>query len=895
MKLWYTVPVTTEQDKTRRDSTPRRTGGVRMDERKQRERTDNEKETPEKTSDESRNNLSDDSVEDIENTEEIEDSEDIEDMKNAGETEEDEIENPNENPGGGMAWNWNFNFPRNKLSGFAIPILLLFLLMIYGWKPRPAAQASETDLLSAPDAIAGVVFHSRRADNQNLESVPEENPENPDGIETDHPDNLTINPHGTEIPDDQISPDNPENPEELNGQEASWKLRDGRIISMWADGDNRYVFLPAYAHMIYMTALVRESLSISLDGYELTEKSDLSRYAIGEPYSMRVRSETDKSYTCTLYFLRSANLPAMYIDTPDGTMNQIHADRDYRESVRVALVGADGTRLYSGVNDTLKGRGQSSWTSDKKSYSLNLQKPKGLLGMSPGVKWALVSNTYDHTSLRNKLVMDLAAKTNLEWTPSCEYIDLYLNGDYAGLYLLSERVENDVNRLNLPDNRRYTNFLCKIEIYNRWSTLDQPFLTDQIRTVELVSPKPASELDLFRVQRDVQLLENTILSGNEQALRRYLDIDSWVRRYLIDEISENLDADLASSYFYCVYNGNRPVFYGGPVWDYDATFDNASPFRNINPAAFVANTALEAEDVPTPWFHALYQYPVFYQRVCELYQSEFRPLLEQSVEWLNNLYDYIKKASEMNQIRWYHPYDDISPRRIQYFIMDRVEFLDQAWIKNIKYYTVQVEPYQNQYYLSYAVEAGKGFSDFPDSEKTRTAPDEQITWYDRETGIIYEPDRPIEKDTILVRWNPKPPALTGPERKGTTPVPIPSSYQTFADSNSNHASDNELKNPDENADSLLPYPDKTGGAENPDSNSNLDADTSPENPDNQNQSGKDPGSDPEARQAEEEKKTPVPWQDEPTLTALLCFEFLGVVLFLLIRTDARRRKQEELF
>ena len=240
----------------------------------------------------------------------------------------------------------------NKLNVFFIPVLLLILILIWGWKPtEPAAKITDLTELTA---------------------------------------NM---------------------PKEITGREISWKLRDGRVISTWNSGDALYVFLPSYAHMADLTAFTSDSLIVYLDGCELNRNSDLSRYSIGEAYKIRVWTDMRNSDTRDLYFLRSANIPAMFIDTASGNMDAIHADQEYRESARVTLVDTNGARLYSGVDNTINGHGFSSWLSKKKSYSLKLQKPAGLLGMAPAAKWILISNTYDNTSLKNKFVMDMAAQT----------------------------------------------------------------------------------------------------------------------------------------------------------------------------------------------------------------------------------------------------------------------------------------------------------------------------------------------------------------------------------------------------------------------------------------------------------------------------------------------------
>ena len=98
---------------------------------------------------------------------------------------------------------------------------------------------------------------------------------------------------------------------------------------------------------------------------------------------------------------------------------------------------------------TIKGRGNSTWFSNKRPYSLKLSAESDLLGMGQASKWVLLANSQDPTNLNNKLVMDLASRVSSQWAPECQWVDLYLNGQYNGLYLLTEKVESHSNRLSI--------------------------------------------------------------------------------------------------------------------------------------------------------------------------------------------------------------------------------------------------------------------------------------------------------------------------------------------------------------------------------------------------------------------------------------------------------------
>jgi hypothetical protein len=87
----------------------------------------------------------------------------------------------------------------------------------------------------------------------------------------------------------------------------------------------------------------------------------------------------------------------------------------------------------------------------------------------------------------------LASRLGLVWTPECRYVDLYLNGEYSGLYLLVEKLEVADARLTLDSARG--DFLCKFDLEFRRDTLRNPFLTNAGRTVELTYPETLPQGD----------------------------------------------------------------------------------------------------------------------------------------------------------------------------------------------------------------------------------------------------------------------------------------------------------------------------------------------------------------------------------------------------------------
>ena len=450
---------------------------------------------------------------------------------------------------------------------------------------------------------------------------------------------------------------------------------------------------------------------------------------------------------------QSENVATLFINTESGSMESIHQDKEYREQAEVYLFTAEGDLDYSTTECSLKGRGNTTWDLfEKKPYQLKLDQPEDLLGMGEGKKWILLANAFDETNLRNKFIYDVARKNYFVFAPECEFVDLYLNGEYRGLYLLTERVEFGEERLNVEANEQY---MCNVELAARWDALDNAFLTESGRAVEIREPDEPSEKDFERIAEIVQQMENTILARDEKkSLGEVIDLDSWVYKYLFDEIMENGDADIASSYFH--YADGK--IYAGPLWDYDNTLGVST--RNQNPCTFLAKSGYSYINHGTPYYDALYKQKEFYDRMVELYQTKMIPAIQEELQ--NGILEeekLIAKASKMNRIRWEDSFKEQNSeiRDVQGiidYIEKRITFLNTAWIEGTEYCTIQFEPYVLDMYAtpeshagSYAVKAGECFSEHAILQR---AAEEHAAWIDSETGEVFDPDQPITRNITLI-------------------------------------------------------------------------------------------------------------------------------------------------
>lgn len=552
----------------------------------------------------------------------------------------------------------------------------------------------------------------------------------------------------------------------------------GESVSCWTeDGRQYYVFLPSYAELERVRAQVEGTAEVYLNGERLEDGTDCAGLALRRSYPLRIGNRS-----CSLEFLQSANVAALHIRTASGNMDYIHKNKENRERIAMTAYTPDGGIDYrSAGGDTMNGRGNSTWKYPKKPYNIHLDQPEELLGMAAGEKWCLLTNSSDASNLRNWLVYDMAGRVGFSWTPAVRFADLYLNGEYAGLYLLVEAIAVGENRVDISER----GYLFNLEVKSRVNFAKDPaFLTDLSLAVEVGYPSLPDEEQLEEISGCVGSMERALVSpeGIDPVTGRFwedlIDLDSWARKYLIEEISENFDGGVTSQYFYVDFDGEElPRVAAGPVWDYDLTFANIRRSTNANPRCFyVAQPLIRVH--PAPWYAALCRKDAFDARVRELYRQEFLPLLE---EYLRSGVDEkareISDASAMNHVRWGAlpplsswessaaslsldpsgqplPEDsrEESTGRIKEFLAQRMDFLTSAWVDGVDYCSVLVGTYDDaihatDVYRYYAVVRGERWEEIPTHEELAL---EGPAWYVAETGEVFDPGAPVTSDLLLM-------------------------------------------------------------------------------------------------------------------------------------------------
>lgn len=486
-----------------------------------------------------------------------------------------------------------------------------------------------------------------------------------------------------------------------------------------------YVYLPSFAEV--------SQLALQWEGAPVAEELGGDGFQLDTRYELT--SEDGRVWPVT--FVRSANVPALYLDVRSGAMDYIHREKGNSESGNARLYTREGALDYSGNFTSLDGRGSSTWSMEKKPYNLELSTEGDLLGMGAAKKWVLLANAADPSQLRNKIVYDFARKLGLDYSPECRWVDLYLNGEYAGLYLLCERNEVHTERVDLTGERY---FLVSKEWEWRMDTQKQPYVQLSSNAALRLHD---TNMEAEEVQAVFQSAENAILAADGidpvtgKHWRELIDVDSWALKYLIEEVFGNVDGGTLSQFYY--YDGGK--IFAGPVWDYDLTMGNtfAYPYPTAN-MFYVNQPGIYA----TQWYPTLYENPEFYSRMTELYETVFRPLLEAlSVE------EYgaeIAQAAKRNALRWNETDPAAEVAYIGEYLAERMAFLDSLWLEGEPYVTALVVTADDTL-LSFRLRPGDTLPELPSYESTDT----WIVhgWYTTGTEKPFDITTPIYEDTAI--------------------------------------------------------------------------------------------------------------------------------------------------
>lgn len=454
-------------------------------------------------------------------------------------------------------------------------------------------------------------------------------------------------------------------------------------IDAWcSDTGEYYLFLPSWAEG---RLIQTEGSGLQTVSGEGSKSFSLPILSSGQSFRLEGGQ--------TLTILTGSQIPSVYL-TLKHDLSHISSDQEQSDSGQALILSGDGETVYAGGLEKIKGRGNTSWEQEKKPYNITLQDSVTLPGMTgQTTDYSLVSSS-DLTFLRNRISNEMGELAGTG-SMACIRVNLYINNSFEGVYELYQRITpENMNLTDLEELTEQANPLRSEESLNQlttgltlddwnqsitgkwWDYENNPenitggyileadnamrysgeasgFILESGAYMVAKSPAYLSESQYQYISSYVQECENVMRESvgldDYQALSAYIDIPSFVGKYLVEEVSKNIDCSSTSQYFYKDQDG---LLHAGPVWDYDWAYGVERIQEEID---YMDPTGFSARDIPGSliWWQLLYYNNAFYQDVVSLYESVLYPWLNELVEtgliqWAQEL----SASAVMDYLRW---------------------------------------------------------------------------------------------------------------------------------------------------------------------------------------------------------------------------------------------------
>lgn len=358
---------------------------------------------------------------------------------------------------------------------------------------------------------------------------------------------------------------------------------------------------------------------------------------------------------CTSAFATepSGTLPVLYINTENNTA--ITSKETYvNATYYLDNMGIEGIEAIGSKDEPLsmqiRGRGNYTWSDfDKKPYRLKLADKQPLLGMKKNKHFALLAHADDNNGFMSDVAgFELSRLIGMPWTPADAPVEVVLNGDYIGLYFLTELIRVDKHRVNIveqPDNISDPDsikggWLVEIDNYDSdphvtisenghdvWFTYKTPEVLSQAQEDYLTAQMNRINEAVYRED----LTDNT--------WEDYVDTAQLARFYLVQELVDNYESFHGSCYMYKDLTDDKWKF--GPVWDFGSAFMRGTKTQWMYDGMW-----------HQVWIKQMCAHPQFLEEVKNVWRNFYYTNYNDIYAYLDNYANRIAQAAERDAERW---------------------------------------------------------------------------------------------------------------------------------------------------------------------------------------------------------------------------------------------------
>ncbi len=325
-----------------------------------------------------------------------------------------------------------------------------------------------------------------------------------------------------------------------------------------AAGDKYYLFLPAYAS--------KEDISVSpapYSGFQVTfshgggeDCASLADMPLEEDITVTA-SALLRTHTFTLRLQQCSGIPTVHLQAGEDMLTYLHKDKNNESQAAVTILDENGSPLLGDIC-TVSGRGNGSWSGEKRPYTLKFSDPITVGPFSDVESLCLLAEATDESKLRNALAYYGGQQLGIPYASPYQYINLYVNGEYRGLYGM-------VTKENYRKHIEADGIQAVFEISNGENK--QEFWSSGMeKRIHILYG------DTETVRQSVDSLEAALLSQDWERCAQLADLASFARKYALEEFFANFDLGFFSQYFYLDESG---VLHCMLPWDYDWTLGSS--------------------------------------------------------------------------------------------------------------------------------------------------------------------------------------------------------------------------------------------------------------------------------------------------------------------------------
>lgn len=368
----------------------------------------------------------------------------------------------------------------------------------------------------------------------------------------------------------------------------------------------------------------------------------------------------------------NTGIPSVEINTENLT--SIVSKTDYVE----AIIKISNCIPYEEVEMSCKirGRGNATWKDyPKKPYKIKLEKKLSLFGFPANKDWVLLAEYCDKSLLRTSFMCEVSKAVGINYTVNYQHVEVTLNGEYLGVYVLTDQVEKGENRVPVEEEGYLIeddNYYNKEPLFFT-STLGYNY-TFKYPNADKGNINKGDEKYVF-INNFIANMEDALLSipVDNENYKLFIDIKSFAKWYVVAEVTGNWEPNL----FYAIYSQGCKLKML-PMWDAEWSLGLASKGNDKDPNGWFIHPHESRYDIhiwkDRKYFQYLFKDPSFVAEVKEVW-NEFKQHIDEVKYIISMKQEEIQYAQQDNFIKW--------PILGEYIAVSLVSF--QTWQEEVEY------------------------------------------------------------------------------------------------------------------------------------------------------------------------------------------------------------------